>query len=120
MSVPRLALVVALTFAVGVPVAVNQLNVTHPAFDHAPGHQAHLAEPLRRPFVGPVQLDGRLGLPGKVEHFWGGRLHPKGQLERFDAGFERPTDDELTVVRRFLLDMTDVIMRHSRSEPPPS
>ncbi len=28
------------------------------------------------------------------------------------------TDDELAAVRRFLLDMTDVITRHSRSDLP--
>jgi hypothetical protein len=30
------------------------------------------------------------------------------------------SDEELAVVRRFLLDMTDVTMRHSRSDPPDS
>jgi hypothetical protein len=27
------------------------------------------------------------------------------------------TDEELAVVRRFLLDMTDTVMRHSRTTP---
>jgi hypothetical protein len=46
-----------------------------------------------------------------AEHF--------GGLQRdLTAAMEGYSDEELAVVRRFLLDMTDVTMRHSRSDPP--
>ena len=45
-----------------------------------------------------------------AEHF--------GGLQRdLSAAMEGYSDDELAVVRRFLLDMTDVIVRHARAEP---
>jgi DNA-binding MarR family transcriptional regulator len=43
-----------------------------------------------------------------------------GGLQRdLVAAMERYSDDELAVVRRFLTEMTDVVARHSRAEPPP-
>ena len=33
---------------------------------------------------------------------------------------ERYSDEELAVVRRWLEDMTAVVTRHARAEPPPS
>ena len=49
-----------------------------------------------------------------------GAEHFGGLARDLTAAMADYTDDELAVVRRFLLDMTDVITRHSRSGPPPS
>jgi DNA-binding MarR family transcriptional regulator len=43
-----------------------------------------------------------------------------GGLQRdLVAAMEPYSDEELAVVRRFLTEMTDVVARHSRAEPPP-
>jgi DNA-binding MarR family transcriptional regulator len=49
-----------------------------------------------------------------------GAEHFGGLARDLTAAMEGYSDEELAVVRRFLLDMTDVIMRHSRSDPPDS
>ena len=49
-----------------------------------------------------------------------GASHFGGLARDLTAAMADFTDDELAVVRRFLLDMTDVITRHSRGEPPPT
>jgi DNA-binding MarR family transcriptional regulator len=49
-----------------------------------------------------------------------GAEHFGGLARDLTAAMEGYSDDELAVVRRFLLDMTDVTMRHSRSDPPDS
>ena len=46
-----------------------------------------------------------------AEHFGGLARDLTGAMEDY-------TDEELAVVRRFLLDMTDATMRHSRADPP--
>jgi DNA-binding MarR family transcriptional regulator len=47
-----------------------------------------------------------------------GAEHFGGLARDLTAAMEGYSDEELAVVRRFLLDMTDVTMRHSRSDPP--
>jgi DNA-binding MarR family transcriptional regulator len=49
-----------------------------------------------------------------------GAEHFGGLARDLTAAMEGYSDEELAVVRRFLLDMTDVTMRHSRSDPPDS
>jgi hypothetical protein len=49
-----------------------------------------------------------------------GAEHFGGLARDLSAAMEDYTDEELAVVRRFLLDMTDATMRHSRAEPPSS
>jgi DNA-binding MarR family transcriptional regulator len=46
-----------------------------------------------------------------------GAEHFGGLARDLTAAMAGYTDEELAVVRRFLLDMTDVITRHSRSDP---
>jgi DNA-binding MarR family transcriptional regulator len=46
-----------------------------------------------------------------------GAEHFGGLARDLRSAMEDYTDDELAAVRRFLLDMTDVITRHSRGDP---
>ncbi len=47
-----------------------------------------------------------------------GAEHFGGLAQDLTAAMEDYTDEELAVVHRFLLDMTDATMRHSRGTPP--
>jgi DNA-binding MarR family transcriptional regulator len=49
-----------------------------------------------------------------------GGEHFGGLARDLVAAMGAYSDDELAVVRRFLTEMTDVIMRHSRADEPPS
>jgi DNA-binding MarR family transcriptional regulator len=49
-----------------------------------------------------------------------GARHFGGLAAGLVGAMEGYTDEELAVVRRFLTEMTDVITRHARAEPPPS
>ena len=49
-----------------------------------------------------------------------GGQHFGGLARDLTAAMAHYTDDELAVVQRFLVEMTDVIMRHSRAAEPPS
>jgi DNA-binding MarR family transcriptional regulator len=49
-----------------------------------------------------------------------GAEHFGGLARDLAAAMEDYTDEELAVVRRFLLDMTAATMRHSRDDPPAS
>ena len=73
------------------------------------GHVRRVRDPEDRRRVGLEMSDAALAAGG--EHF--------GGLARdLTAAMGGYSDEELAVVRRFLLDMTDVTMRHSRGEPP--
>jgi DNA-binding MarR family transcriptional regulator len=72
------------------------------------GHLRRVRDPEDRRRVALEMSDAAMA--AGAEHFGGlGRA-----LTAAMAGY---TDEELAVVRRFLLDMTDVITRHSRSNP---
>jgi DNA-binding MarR family transcriptional regulator len=73
------------------------------------GHVRRVRDPEDRRRVALEMSDAALAAGG--EHF--------GGLARdLTAAMEGYSDEELAVVRRFLLDMTEVTMRHSRSQPP--
>jgi DNA-binding MarR family transcriptional regulator len=73
------------------------------------GHVRRVRDPEDRRRVGLEMSDAAMA--AGAEHF-GGLAR---DLAAAMAGY---TDEELAVVRRFLLDMTDVTVRHSRAEPP--
>jgi len=73
------------------------------------GHVRRVRDPEDRRRVGLEMSDAAMA--AGAEHF-GGLAR---DLTAAMAGY---TDEELAVVRRFLLDMTDVTGRHSRAEPP--
>jgi len=73
------------------------------------GHLRRVRDPEDRRRVALEMSDAAMAAGG--EHF-GGLAR---DLTEAMAGY---SDGELAVVRRFLLDMTDVITRHSRSDPP--
>jgi DNA-binding MarR family transcriptional regulator len=72
------------------------------------GHVRRVRDPEDRRRVALEMSDAAMA--AGAEHF-GGLAR---DLTAAMAGY---TDEELAVVRRFLLDMTDVITRHSRSDP---
>jgi DNA-binding MarR family transcriptional regulator len=75
------------------------------------GHVRRVRDPEDRRRVALEMSDSAMA--AGAEHF--------GGLARdLSAAMEDYTDEELAVVRRFLLDMTDATMRHSRAEPPSS
>jgi DNA-binding MarR family transcriptional regulator len=75
------------------------------------GHVRRVRDPEDRRRVALEMSDSAMA--AGAEHF--------GGLARdLTAAMENYTDDELAVVRRFLMDMTDATLRHSRAEPPPS
>jgi DNA-binding MarR family transcriptional regulator len=75
------------------------------------GHVRRVRDPEDRRRVALEMSDA--AMVAGAEHF--------GGLARdLTAAMEGYSDEELAVVRRFLLDMTDVTMRHSRSDPPDS
>ncbi len=49
-----------------------------------------------------------------------GAEHFGGLARDLSTAMEGYTDEELAVVRRFLVEMTEVVRRHSRAEPPSS
>ena len=68
---------------------VIDLHEAHAALDQPPGHQALLAEDLRRLVVEPVELLRRPATRAPTSNASGAsRLHPEGQLERRDPGVE--------------------------------
>jgi DNA-binding MarR family transcriptional regulator len=73
------------------------------------GHVRRVRDPEDRRRVGLEMSDAAMA--AGAEHF-GGLAR---DLAAAMAGY---TDEELAVVRRWLLDMTDVTVRHSRAEPP--
>jgi DNA-binding MarR family transcriptional regulator len=73
------------------------------------GHVRRVRDPEDRRRVALQMSDSAMA--AGAEHF--------GGLARdLTAAMAAYTDDELAVVRRFVQDMTEVTMRHSRSEPP--
>ena len=72
---------------------------------------------LRR--VRDVEDRRRVGLEMSDSAMAAGASHFGGLARDLTAAMESYTDDELAVVRRFLVDMTDVITRHSRADSPP-
>ncbi len=73
------------------------------------GHLRRVRDPADRRRVALQMSDAAMA--AGAEHF--------GGLARdLTAAMEHYTDEELAVVRRFLVDMTDVIVLHSRADPP--
>lgn len=61
----------------------------------------------------------RVALEMSDEAMAAGAEHFGGLARDLVAAMDGYTDEELAVVRRFLVGMTDVITRHSREDPPP-
>src|SRR4051812_27347066 len=75
------------------------------------GHVRRVRDPEDRRRVALQISDSAMAAGG--EHF--------GGLARdLVAAMESYSDEELAVVRRFLMEMTEVITRHSRADEPPS
>jgi DNA-binding MarR family transcriptional regulator len=73
------------------------------------GHVRRVRDPEDRRRVSLQMSDAAMA--AGAEHF--------GGLQRdLTAAMEGYTDAELAVVRRFLEEMTEVIVRHARAEPP--
>lgn len=62
----------------------------------------------------------RVGLEMSETAMAAGAEHFGGLARDLVAAMEGYSDEELAVVRRWLEDMTGVITRHSRADPPPS
>jgi DNA-binding MarR family transcriptional regulator len=73
------------------------------------GHVRRVRDPNDRRRVGLEMSDSAMS--AGAEHFGGLAKDLRDAMSDY-------TDEELGVVRRFLTEMTDVITRHSRSEPP--
>jgi DNA-binding MarR family transcriptional regulator len=74
------------------------------------GHVRRVRDPGDRRRVGLEMSDEAMA--AGAEHFGGLARDLVGAMEAYD-------DDELDVVRRWLEDMTAVITRHARTDPPP-
>ena len=70
---------------VHVPPTVEKFDETHIAFRQSPGEQSVGREGPRRLRVGPVALEGRLGLVRQVGQIRHGGLHAKGHLVLSDT-----------------------------------
>jgi hypothetical protein len=89
------------------------------------GHQT--LSPIRRTAAGTsrvrttkVSNRRRVGLEMSETAMAAGAEHFGGLARDLVGAMEGYSDEELAVVRRWLEDMTAVVSRHSRAEPPPS
>ncbi len=72
------------------------------------GHLRRVRDPADRRRVALQMSDAAMAA---------GAQHFGGLARDLTAAMEHYTDEELAVVRRWLVDMTDATMRHSRSDP---
>jgi DNA-binding MarR family transcriptional regulator len=73
------------------------------------GHVRRVRDPEDRRRVSLEMSDSAMS--AGAEHFGGLQRDLTGAMEGY-------SDEELAVVRRFLVKMTDVIVRHARADPP--
>ena len=71
--------------AVGVPAAMEDLDVAHAAFGQAPGVQAAGREGAGLAGLFAVELEGRFGFAGQIHQFGHRGLHAVGHLVLLDA-----------------------------------
>ena len=86
----------------GVPAAMENLDVAHAALGQAAGVQATRGERARRLGVIAVELEGRVGFLAQVHQLRHRRLHAKGHLVLLDAREHRRVGEAfvLSVVQR--------------------